>query len=127
MNIKRETDHPHYGEVIYDDKGKPTCHICGRSFNKLLNHVWQKHGLSAREYKIKFGLNVSHGIISQATREKLQESVHNNYSKVVEINLIKKGRKTRFKKGNKGRTKDKLSEQERRRLSNRFRKSNQFI
>jgi len=105
-----------YGRIFYDFEGKPICHICGRAFHRLLSHVRQKHNLTAKEYKKKFGLNIGNGIISNISKSKSQIAVFNNYNKVVEKNLIKNGKKTRFKIGDKGRTVDKMSEQERLRL-----------
>lgn len=116
--INKDTSHPAFGRVEHDAEGKPICHICGKSFHKLLAHVWQKHGMTAKEYKETFGLNTTCGIISDKTKKKLQRSVKKHYELVVIKNLIEGGKKTRFKKGSKGRTKDKLSEQERLRLKN---------
>ena len=98
---RKDVTLPGPGEIMFDSDGKVICHICGKSFNKVLAHVWQKHGLSAKEYKIKFGLNATKGIVSESTREKCQ--------KVVVNNLINKGAATRFTVGSEGRTKDKLS------------------
>lgn len=104
-----------YGKIIFFD-GNPVCHICGKSFKRLMTHVRQSHKISAREYKETFGLNVSKGIISEESRTKSQIAVEKNYGKVVEKNLIKKGEKTRYQNGDEGRTKDKLSHQELMRL-----------
>jgi hypothetical protein len=116
-NIEKEVNHPYFGEVKYDDKGLPLCHICGKSFRKLLNHVWQKHGIYEKEYKLTFGLDTGKGICCQETRERLQQAIKDNYDIVVSDNLLKNGSRTRFKSGGMGRTRDKLSEQSRRRLS----------
>lgn len=102
---------PPYAEVQYDDKGYPICHICGRAYKKLLSHVWQKHGMTEKEYKEKFGLDRYKGIIAPITKNKLQIAVKKHYSLVVEQNLIKGGLKTRFTKGMEGRTIDKCSPQ----------------
>ena len=115
-------DLPKYGEVKYDYRGYPICHICGKSFKKLLSHVWQKHGLTAYEYKKQFGLDTTKGIIYEGTRKKLQKSVSRHYNLVVIKNLIKGGEKTRFKEGSKGRTKDQVSEQTRKMLSDHIKK-----
>lgn len=103
---------PSIGEVHYSKDGKPICHICGRAYHKLLSHVWQIHGMNEKEYKKEFGLSLYNGIISDMTKEKLQGRVQENYEKVVEANLLVNGKKTRFKKGSEGRTRDKLSIQE---------------
>lgn len=107
---------PNYGEIIYDKEGKPICHICGKSFKKLMSHVHQKHGLSAREYKIEFGLETTKSIMCKESIELARKRNLENYDKVVVQNLVSKGGETRFKKGNKGRTKDQVSEMTRQKL-----------
>ena len=108
-----ETEHPVHplpnkGEVVYDEEGKPICHICGRAFKKLASHAYNRHKISASDYKEMFGLNNTKGLIAESTREILREHSKNNYDKVVKENLIKKGENSRFKNGDKGRTKDKV-------------------
>lgn len=110
---------PNAGEIKYDLDGRPICHICGRAYNKLMQHARLKHDLSAREYKKMFGLNVSQGIIAKRTTEILRHHVEKNYGNVVENNLLLNGKKTRFKAGHEGRTKEKLSLQALNDLKNR--------
>lgn len=109
-----------YGIIEYDDDGKPICEICGRSFKRVLNHVRQKHDMNEREYKLKFGFDLSKGICSEESSQATREKTLENYDRVIKDNLIKKGKKSRFKPGSKGRTKDKVSEQTRRRLKERL-------
>ena len=104
---------PKKGEILYQD-GKPVCHICGKSFHRLMSHVRQKHGISALEYKKMFGLNIGKGIISEESAKKSRNAVH-NHPEIIE-HLTTNGVKTRFKKGSKGRTIDKVSLQELKRL-----------
>ena len=106
-------DHPQHdlppaGEVVYDDMGRPICHICGRAFDKLLAHVKQRHGIDAATYKEIYGLDSGKGILSEKVRTTLHNNVMMNYDKVVVENLKVKGEGTRFKSGNTGRTKDKV-------------------
>lgn len=112
---KKVYDLPEYGEVKYAPDGTVICHICGRSFKKLMNHVYQIHGLNEREYKNEFGLINRQGLIADSTREKLQASVEKNYEKVVIPNLLNKGESTRFRVGSTKKTR-RVSEQERRLL-----------
>lgn len=109
--------HPHYGEIQYDVNGNPICHICGKSFPKLGAHIWNGHKMRTREYCQIFGLDTTHGICSKDFKEKMREHVYEHYDCVVSENLIKGGKKTRFIPGCEGRTKDKMSEQTRRALS----------
>lgn len=75
------------------------CLICGKNFKRVCSHVFHTHKMTARQYKEEFGLDVKKGLIDDGFREILHNHVMKNYSKVVAINLIKNGKKTRFKKG----------------------------
>jgi len=104
---------PEKGEISYVD-GKPACHICGKSFHRLMSHVRQKHNMTALEYKKKFGLNTGRGITSNESSQKSREAVYSNPD-IIEA-LTENGKKTRFKLNSEGRTKDKVSLQELNRL-----------
>lgn len=120
MNLEHPVNSlPPIGEIRYDMEGRPICHICGRAYNKLMQHARLKHGLSALEYKRSFGLNVSKGIISLRTADILRFHVEKNYEKVVEGNLLVNGVNTRFEAGYEGRTREKLSIQALKDLQNR--------
>lgn len=95
---------PAFGEVKTDNEGKYICHLCGRSFKKVLSHSVQMHNVSASEYKEMFGLYSSKGLCSVDTVERLRESVKDNFGVVVKKNLIKGGVRTRFRNGSSGRT-----------------------
>jgi hypothetical protein len=105
-----------YGQVEYNKKGLPKCEICNKHFKRVVAHVRQKHDLDARAYKKQFGFDLSKGICSRESSEKSRVAVSENYDTVVSKNLIENGKKTQFKKGYKGRTKDQVSEQTRRML-----------
>lgn len=100
-----------YGKIEYDEEGKPICEICGGSFKRVTAHARQKHDISARDYKKMFGLDVRKGICSKESRELSRERLFDNYDVSVKSNLLKKGAKSRFKVGSKGRTKEQVSEQ----------------
>ena len=110
---------PPAGEIVYDEQLRPICHICGRAYNKLMSHARLKHDLTAIEYKKLFGLNTTQGIISPITADILRRHVDRNYDAVVKENLMVCGVDTRFEKGSKGRTKEKLSLQALKGLKNR--------
>jgi len=112
-----------YGIIEYNEEGKPKCEICGEHFDRVVSHVRQVHEMSALEYKKKFGFDTSKGICSLSSKLKSRDRVFENYDKVVADNLIKKGSSTRYKKGSKGRTRDKVSEQTRLRLGKQFQKN----
>lgn len=107
---------PKKGEVKYSPDGLVICHICGKAYKKLMNHTWQIHGLTEKEYKLEFGLNATQGLICEETKQKMQIAVKKHYDKVVLNNLIEKGEKTRFFKGSEGRSKSKIRAQELNRL-----------
>lgn len=107
---------PKKGEVKYSPEGLVVCHVCGKAYKKLMNHTWQIHGLTEKEYKLEFGLNANQGLICEETKQKMQTAVKKHYDKVVLNNLIKKGEKTRFFKGSKGRSRSKIRTQELNRL-----------
>ena len=115
-NIELQTSHPNYGKVVKTADGRLVCHICGRPFRKLGAHVVQKHGITAWEYKVMFGLDVIRGLISDEHRQHLSDCVTRNYDVVVKQNLIECGAATRFSLHSKGRVKAVVSEQTRLRL-----------
>ncbi len=108
------------GVIEYDTQGKPKCKICGKSFHRVLSHVRQKHNMSERKYKIKFGLDLGKGICSKKSSEKTSIKTIMNYKKCIIKNLILKGKDTRFEIGSEGRTKDKVQPQTKIRLINRL-------
>lgn len=104
-----------YGILSYDEDGLPICHICGHSFDRLGRHVSLKHDMTASEYKKMFGLMATKGLISKRSAELAREKVYDHYDKVI-VNLIVKGKKTRYESGHEGRTANKVREQGRLKL-----------
>lgn len=115
-NIELQTNHPNYGKVIKLPNGLLVCHICGKAFRKLGAHVVQKHNITSYQYKVMFGLETSHGLISEEHKQHLSDCVRRNFDLCVMQNLVQNGINTRFVKGHVGRTKDVVSEQTRLRL-----------
>lgn len=113
---------PPKGEIRYDYRGYPICHICGRAYRKVLHHVYQTHGITAEEYKEHFGLNNTKGVIAPSTKHKLQKAIEFNYAKCVESNLLKGGQNTRYEIGSEGNTR-KRREQYRKEAAKRARKN----
>ncbi len=87
------------GVQEYDYEGKPICAECGKSFHRVLAHVRQAHNLTGAEYRSKFGFCVSFAFISPESAEKVRAKTLKNAPLVIEHNLKRGGRKTRFKKG----------------------------
>ena len=99
------------GIIRYDKEGKPICEICGKAFKRPLSHARQKHGISARDYKIRFGYDTVKGICSQESHDLARERVYKNASLCIDKNLLNKGKATRLQKGSPGRVREKVSAQ----------------
>lgn len=84
-----------YGKYV---KGKKQCLLCGKWYYKPMMHSYQTHGITEREYKDHFGLDRK-SIIADTTKEKHQEANRQHRHMVVDTNLLEKGKKTRFRKG----------------------------
>lgn len=113
-------DLPNKGEIKVVEDGKIVCHICGYAFNKPLSHVHQVHGITEREYKLEFGLDLVKGVMSEQSENKARKRVLDNQH--IIDRLIEKGKQTRFKKGHKGRTRDQVSLQTKKRLQDHIKK-----
>lgn len=112
---------PPYGVIGYDPEGKPICHICGRSYKKLISHVIQQHHISQEEYKTQFGLDKSKGIMCEESTQIARQRNKEHYEKVVKENLLEKGKETRFEEGHHMGKNRYFSEQSRKKfLSNRY-------
>jgi len=71
------------------------CLICKKEFVRPLSHCWQKHGMSAREYKENFGLDVKKGIATKEYKDKMRNLLKPQSIQAVIIG----GKKSRFIKG----------------------------
>lgn len=111
-----------YGVIEYDNNGLPICEICGKSFNRVLSHVRQKHDMNERDYKLKFGFDLRKGICSKESSEATRVKTLENYDKVIGQNLLNGGVKSRFTDGHMGRVKEMVSEQTRMMLKERLTK-----
>lgn len=80
-------------------KDKIQCPYCKKYYRKVASHAWQVHNVYNRELKAELGLDVRKGLIPEADKEVLRKHVKYNYNVVVGENLLKKGIKTRVKKG----------------------------
>lgn len=87
------------GKIEFDNEGKPVCEICKKSFHRLSTHVRQAHGMTARQYKMAFGLNISRGLCSSQSASATREKTLKNADRCIDQNLLKNGVGSRFKKG----------------------------
>lgn len=86
---------PPKGELHYAEDGSILCHVCGRGFKKLTEHIKNKHGLTKEKYKEKFGLN------------RTCKLTGTNFIPNITVDVTKHSHKTRFKKGHKKSSKSK--------------------
>lgn len=70
------TETPPYGQLgvlAYDPlEDKVQCHICGRWYRGLNNHVLRTHGYTVANYQAEFGLNRKQSLICEGTRQTLR-------------------------------------------------------
>ena len=69
---------PPFGEVHYDEEGKPICHVCGMSFDKLIEHTKRKHGLDSLTYRQTYGLMITAQLTSPKYNEMMKQHAYTN-------------------------------------------------
>jgi predicted transcriptional regulator len=104
MNKKRQKYIKEYQRQKRDeiasipDNNKVKCLICGKYYVQVGSHIVQSHGITAREYREQFKLEVKKGIVPKWYREMKGEQCIENGT----VENLKKGKKFRFVKGQKG-------------------------
>jgi hypothetical protein len=83
---------------VPDPEHKCQCLICGKWYVQVGSHVYLRHGMTGREYREKFELEVKRGILPEWYRKLKGDQALDNETY---LNL-EKGMKYRFKKGQKG-------------------------
>lgn len=109
-----------YGELARVNKegdpqyNWPICHICGKAYTKLQQHIWYTHNMTKNEYCDKFGIDRSINMTSEEYSAMMHNyALENN----MDEQLKEAGKKTRFQKGHQNNyirsqmTIDRLSEQ----------------
>jgi hypothetical protein len=89
-----------YYRIRNINKGLPTikCLICGKDFRQVGSHITQVHGITAREYRETFELEVKKGLLPPDLRElKGNQALENGTWKNLKV-----GKKYWFKKGQEG-------------------------
>lgn len=88
-----------YGEIstVQDKNSKqyemPVCHVCGKAFTKLQQHVYYSHNMTKMQYCDKFGLDHKIQLTSKQYHEKMSKSAYaNNMDEQLKI----VGKNTRF-------------------------------
>ncbi len=109
ISCRKESEKPHRAQsqkakrilkAKFPNSNKIQCLICNSYYTKPMAHVWQVHGVSAREYKEHYGLTLGKGIIPENHKQILRDHVYDNKNQVIDINLIQKGTNTRLKPNN---------------------------
>lgn len=59
--------------VLKTDSPTVVCGLCGRTFKALGPRILSRHGLSAAEYRERFGLKASTGLVSPELRQRQRE------------------------------------------------------
>lgn len=98
---------PPAGEVHFTPEGLPICHICGKAYSKLGNHIAFAHHITTREYKEQFGLCYN----TKLTSKPYQTLMRNyNTEQNMPIILPQLGQKTQFKPNKTGSRRSSLQE-----------------
>lgn len=106
IDKKEVYDTPPYGEIWYAPNGDCICPFCGKAFRKLGIHFYYSHKLTSREAHKKHGWDLN----AKATNEDYRNKMRNVLQyKCVKINLLEKGKATRFQPGHRGRPRSMVS------------------
>lgn len=78
-------------------KNKIECLICHNHYRKVGGHITQVHGMTCREYREMFDLEVKRGLLTESERQPLRENVFDNGT----VDNLKSGKRFWFVKGDK--------------------------
>jgi hypothetical protein len=120
MKLKYYFNKGSYKEVIRDDKDMLQCPFCGEWFRGLAYHTIQKHGVTGMQLRKMLGVKSSYQLTTNDIKERHREIVMENKDSHIKTNLIKKGNKTRYKKGFEGHIKKNWSNQAIQEMKQRF-------
>jgi len=96
---ENKTTHPlpEYGKQTFAPNGDCICPFCGKAFRKLGGHLRYAHGMTAKEAYEKAGWDHEPHASNKDYRNTMRKRL---WTKCVVDNLLKKGKTTRFTKGN---------------------------
>lgn len=103
---------------------KIRCLICGKWYYQVGTHIWYKHKMTCREYRIMQGLDVKRGLLPSFLRELKAKQVFENGT----VHNLKAGEHFWFKMGDKQAGRYERSEQTMQRLKhlNKFNKNRKY-
>jgi hypothetical protein len=72
MEVKR--GYGYQGIVLHDDVNDTIqCHLCGKFFDNLGQHIWMKHKTKSADYKIEYGLTLRTPLCSTKRSNNLRQ------------------------------------------------------
>jgi len=98
----KQFDLPEYGKIGYvtdvNDKqyGMVICHICGKAFTKLQQHIYYSHNVYKKDYCKQFGIDNKSRLTSEEYHSKMSNYAY-QYDMPEQLKVA--GAKTRFKTG----------------------------
>lgn len=78
-----------------DTREKIQCQLCGKWFRQVGSHVWERHNMLARDYRIMFGFDRKRGQLPTDLREHKADKVFENGT----VDNLKLGKAYWFKEG----------------------------
>lgn len=72
-----------FGQVVTDDDGLLICGECGRPCRQLATHVRYSHGLSAAEYRERYGLGRSTRLVSRDQIDSARERANQRIEQIT--------------------------------------------
>lgn len=73
MEIGEPIDQGRFGLLSQDDSGHLLCHVCGRGLLHLGTHMRRAHGLSADDYRERYGLTSGTRLVAERVRELMSQ------------------------------------------------------
>jgi len=84
-------------EAMEPSSKKIQCFVCGKWYVQVCSHAYNAHGLTGREYREKFDLDVKRGVVPSWYRKLKGDITMDNKT----FKNLEKGAKYRFKAGSK--------------------------
>jgi hypothetical protein len=103
-----------YGKPDYDPiTDAHRCEECGKWYRGLVRHITRRHGMTSRDYKAKWGINMKESLMGEELRGRLSKAA---FRTGVYKNVAEGGKTYWFKKGESTFQKYRRSEQTKKRL-----------
>lgn len=94
MDKKKIYPLPRHGEITYNEDGDAICPECGKAFCKLGGHIRYAHHMTTADFFKKHGWHVRKTKASNIEYRKKMKDIQD--PKTISVNLIEKGKSTRF-------------------------------